>query len=95
MSVKHRWKNTNGGKLKYSEKNVSTTNPTCTGLGSRPCCCGERPANNGLRHATAKRCVASSNLARGARMYVYFPTPNTHRVLGSETLWRRDPMSRC
>lgn len=83
MSVKHRRKNSDGGKPKYSEKNVSTTNLACTGLGSKSCCCccGERPATNGLRHATAKHCIASSNLARGARMYVYFPTPHTRRVL--------------
>ena len=86
MSVKHRWKNTDGGKPKYSEKNVSTTNPTCTGLGSKSCCYGERPATNGLRRASAKHCIASSILARGARIYVYFPTPHTRRVLGSETL---------
>lgn len=94
MSAKHRWKNTGGGNPKF-EKNVSTSNPTCTGLGSKSCCCGERPATNGLRHATAKHCIASSNLARGARMCVYFQTPHTRRVLGSETLWQRYSMSGC
>jgi len=69
MSSKHRWKNTDGGNPKF-EKNVSTTNLTCIVLGSKSCCCGERPETNGLRHATAKHCIASSNLAPGARMCV-------------------------
>jgi hypothetical protein len=41
------------GKPKNSEKNLSTTNPTCIDPGANPGLRGVRPATNDLSHGTA------------------------------------------
>jgi hypothetical protein len=56
----HLWNDTDRGKPKYAEKNVShtsatlsTTNPTQTALGSKPGVGGEMPAINRVICSTA------------------------------------------
>ena len=54
----HWWNDNEGGKLKYSEKNLSQchlsiTHPTQSGPRLNLGLCGERPATNSLSHRTS------------------------------------------
>jgi len=55
-SMKHLGNATDRTKLKYLDKNLSqchtNTNPTCTGLGSNPGLCSNRPATSSPKHGT-------------------------------------------
>ena len=79
MGMEHWWNDTDRGKLKYWERNLSQChfvykNLRETGLGSKPCLRGEKQATDRLSQGKVlKKAEVSSNFVPHAQKPLQFP----------------------